>query len=439
MHVVRWDFDMLDLGIFQPFAIALGLGLLVGLQREWQGADVAGIRTFPLITLMGTLAGTLDGSQVSWISASALFGLAILLVMANWARIQKGEGGAGLTTEAAALLMFLVGVSLAVGITGPAIVIAGVTAVLLQWKRRLHGLVERIGENDLKSLIHLVLIALVILPLLPDTTFGPYDVLNPYKIWLMVVLIVGISMAAYVAEKILGAQSGAVVGGIFGGMISSTATTVSYARHAKKDADLAPLAALVIVIATAVVNIRILIEVAIISPTLLRLAAPPLLLLMLLMAIEAAILFFLVRKNVHETSSHSSPAHLKAAIVFGILYAVILFVVAWAKDQFGEQALYAVAAISGLTDMDAITLSTAKLFNDGRVEGAVVWRVILVATVSNLVFKAAAVWFLGTKKLFVYVALAFGMMIVGCGLLFWLWPDLPIDIPESFVPSPPEK
>jgi uncharacterized membrane protein (DUF4010 family) len=414
----------MSLEVYHTLATSLGLGLLVGLQRQWRASEIAGIRTFPLITLLGALAIELDGGEPGWTVAAALLGLTGLLVAANLARFQAQRGDPGMTTEAAVLLMFTVGAAVGAGLHGPAIVTTGATAVLLHWKQPLHDLVQRIGERDLRGLIQLVLVAMVILPVLPDHTYGPYDVLNPYRIWLLVVLIVGISLAAYVAYRLLGAKRGAILGGLLGGFISSTATTVSYARQSRSHPRGSAIAALVIVLASTIVYLRVLIEIAVVSPDLLKLTLLPLGGMLALMLLESVVLMFSLRRHKAEPPDHENPAQLKAAVAFGALYAAVLFIVAAANHHFGDQALYVVATISGLTDVDAITLSTAKLFEDGRVEGAVAWRVVLIATLSNLVFKAGAVAVLGSHRLLIYVVVLFAVALVGGAALLLYLPEI---------------
>ncbi|NND97901.1 MAG: MgtC/SapB family protein [Pirellulaceae bacterium] len=420
---------------YQAIAISLGLGLIVGLQREWKESDIAGIRTFPLITLLGTVLGQVSAGDINLLIAAGLISVAVLLVSVNIVKAKASEFDFGLTTEIAALVMYGVGVTLAMKMTGPAVVVTGIVAVLLHLKQRLHNIVDRMAEKDIRSVIHLVLIALVILPVLPDQTYGPYDVLNPYKIWRMVVLIVGISMSAYVIYKLVGARAGAVLGGILGGLISSTATTVSYARQTKENADAGAMAALVIVIASTIVNLRVLIEVGVVAPRLLNVALLPIALLMVLMTIECLVLFFPLRNRVTKPPDHDNPAQLKPAIIFGALYAVVLFIVAAAKEHFGDQALYVVAIISGLTDVDAITLSTARLFQQDRLEAGTAWRVILIATLSNLVFKAGAVAVLGSRKLLFYVAILFGIAIAGGVGLLLFWPDVEVSALQDLIGS----
>lgn len=403
--------------------------MLVGLQRQWKESEIAGIRTFPLITLLGTVAVLVDGGSAGWSTAAGLPALAALLIVANLAKLKDGQSDPGLTTEAAALLMYVVGAALAADFRAPAIAVAGVAAVLLHWKKRMHEFVRGFGEKDVRAVMHLVLIALVILPALPNETYGPYDVLNPYKIWLMVVLIVGISLAAYVAYKLLGPRVGAILGGVLGGLISSTATTVSYARQSKASADVSAIAAVVIMIASAIANIRVLAEIAVVAPGLLPFVVAPLVILTVVMLLLAGIMFLWKGKTPTSTPSHDNPTQLKAAIVFGAMYALVLFFVAAAKDLFGEQALYVVAVISGLTDLDAITLSTAKLFNDERVAAGAAWRIVLVAAMSNLVFKAAAVALLGSNRLKLLIAVLFGMSLAVGAAILLLWPDLQVSLP----------
>lgn len=412
----------MDLTQIIHLAIALGLGLLVGLQREWSDSDTAGIRTFAFVSLLGAMLVNLPAEMATWAVATGLLSITALLVLINVSHIQRGETEFGLTTEVAALVMYCVGAAAGCGQTVPAVVVGGVTALFLYWKQPLHRFVDQIGESDFKAIAHLVLIGLVILPILPDETFGPYEVLNPYKIWLMVVLIVGISLCAYAAQRIWGTRDGSVMAGILGGLVSSTATTISYARQTRKNSQLAAVAAMVIMLASTVVNIRALIEIGVVAPELLKQAAAPLLALTGVMVVLCLPIYFLSRRTDISPPEMDNPAQLKAAVVFGLLYALILFVVAAVKDRFGEQALYAVAVISGLTDVDAITLSTAKLYGDSRIEASFAWRIVLLAVLSNLVFKGVAAAVLGSRKLGVYVALLFLLTLVAGGSIFWFWP-----------------
>ena len=252
--------------VAEKLAIALGLGLLVGLQRERVQSPLAGIRTFALITVLGTVCALLGQPFGGWIVGLGAIALAAMLVVGNLAKGKAGEVEPGVTTETAALLMYGVGAYLVVGHAAVAIAIGGGVALLLHWKAPMHAFVARIGEDDVKAIMRFVLIALVIYPVLPDQTFGPYDVLNPQQIWLMVVLFVGIGLSGYVAYKLFGQRSGAALAGLLGGLISSTATTVSCARRTREDRKAIPVATLTIVVASAAVFPRVLAEMAVVAP-----------------------------------------------------------------------------------------------------------------------------------------------------------------------------
>ena len=409
--------------IIRQLAIAIGLGLLVGLQREWATTRIAGIRTFPLITVFGLLSGVLAGSLGGWVVAAALLALAITIMVGNVGRYMQGHPDGGITTEVAGLVMFTVGALLAFGHTEVAIVVTGAVATLLYWKRPMHAFVDRIGEPDFRALIQLVVIALVILPVLPDQAYGPYGVLNPFRIWRMVVLIVGISMAAYVAYKLLGPKAGTLAAGALGGLISSTAATISFARLGRSSPAASSAAAIAVMIASTVVFGRVLFEVAVFAPGGLSTMGPPLVAMMVAMIGIGAGMWVANRRSPDVALEEDEPpSSIRSAIIFALLYAVVLFGIAFANEHFGQQGLFGVAAISGLTDMDAITLSTAELVGSGDVAASTGWRLILTGGMANLVFKAGVVGVLGTRRMFGLVALAFGLSIAAGVALLWLWP-----------------
>jgi uncharacterized membrane protein (DUF4010 family) len=409
---------------FLVMAIALGLGLLVGLQREHANSKVAGIRTFPLITLLGALTGLLAPAFGGWVVAGGFAGVTALIVIANLLQSQSEDKASGQTTEAAILLMYAVGAYLAVGDKTLAVAVGGLVAVLLQSKGALHGLVKKIGYEDIKVVMQFVLLSLVILPVLPDQTYGPYQVLNPRDIWLMVVLIVGISMSGYFAFKFFGQHAGTLLGGILGGLISSTATTVAYARRTRDNAGASTLAAFVIVTASAVALVRVLVEIAVVAPQQVRQLTPPLVAVLLVMLLLLAGLFFWVRKKQqpNELPDQGNPAQLKSALVFAGLYGLVLLASAAAKDHLGDKGLFLVAFVSGLTDVDAITLSTAKMVAARHLAPYTGWQLILLAVLSNLAFKGGLVAFLGDRSLLRRIAVLFGLTLVAGLLVFWLWP-----------------
>jgi len=415
--------------------IALALGLLVGLQRQRADSRVAGVRTFPLITLCGAVAALAAPALGAWLVASGALALAAMLVVSNVAKMRAApdERDAGITTEVAALLMYAVGAYLVSGHAAAAVAVGGACTLLLHYKQPLHHLIERMGERDVTAVMQFALITFVILPILPDRAYGPYAVLNPHKIWWMVVLIVSISLGGYVAYKLLGARAGALLGGVLGGLISSTATTVSYARRTRDGARdeqggpaaaaSAGLAALVIVVASAVSFARVVVEVAVVAPQQFREIGFPLGAMLAWMAVLSAVAYALGRNGgAGKLPDAGNPAELKPALIFGALYALVILAVALVSDRFGDRGLYPVAVVSGLTDMDAITLSTANLARAGRLDVNTTWRLILLAAMSNTVFKGIAAIVLGSGALRNRIIMLFGLALAGGAAILLFWP-----------------
>lgn len=405
---------------FQALLIALALGMLVGLQRQWSQNQMAGIRTFALVTVMGALTAQVGGSEPAWLVAAGLLGLVALLIMGN---VLAGDSaGPGQTTEVAMVVMYLVGVTVVVGHTAVAVVVGATVAVLLQMKEPFKAVVARIGEEDLTAIIQFAVISLIILPVLPDRTFGPYDVLNPRTIWLMVVLIVGINLAGYAGFRVLGQKRGTVLAGILGGLVSSTATTASYAQTPAEDPVRTRAAAAVVILATAVVFVRVLIEIGAVSLTLLATAAAPIGILLVLAVLLGLISVKGTGNQEGSAVEKSNPSKLGPALFFALMYGGVLLAVAAAEDFLGGAGLYGVAALSGLTDMDAITLSTSELVASGRVEPGTGWRAIVLAGISNLVFKGGIVVSAGNRSLSRRVAGSFAVLAAVSLLLILFWP-----------------
>jgi uncharacterized membrane protein (DUF4010 family) len=409
--------------LYLLLGLSLGLGLLVGLQREYASSKTAGIRTFPLITLTGTVCGLLAKVLDGWILVAGFLGVIALLVIGSIQQIKNKVEVGGITTEAAVLLMYSLGAYLVFGEPIVAVVLTGVITVLLHFKTSLHGLVGKIGEQDLRAVMQFILISMVILPVLPNTTYDQYKVLNPRDIWLMVVLIVAISLCGYFAYKLLGDKVGALLGGVLGGLISSTATTVSYSKMAARNMTAGKLAALVIITASTISLVRVLIEIRIVAPSSFMNLIFPLATELAVMIVLTGIFSFKQEKGAFIMQEQKNPAELKSAVMFGLLYAVISFLSAVAKDKFGNEGLYVVSVLSGLTDMDAITLSTAKMAEHKNIDASLGWRLILIAFLSNLVFKGGAAIVIGGKEPGKTIAFLFGIgIITGLAILF-IWPS----------------
>ena len=368
--------------IYQQLGISLLLGLLVGLQRERIANGIVGMRTFPLITVFGTLTASLafGGNGVlaplgGWIVAAGIFGVIAVLVLSHLIRVQQHDQHLGLTTEMAMLVMYAVGAYLVAGPMMVAVAVGGTVAVLLQFKPELHGIAEKLGEDDLRAVMQFVLISCIILPVLPNEQFGlshlfpqfpaALDVFNPYFTWLMVVLIVGMSLGGYILYKFLGQNAGIFLGGVLGGIISSTAATVSYSRQARLDpekgAGAHSAAAVVIMIASTISCLRVAVSIAVVSPDFFLKAILPVAIMAFLTFVPGLAIWYLGRHQPGVMPDQKNPTQLKSAVIFGAMYAVVLFALAVAKLYSGGQGLLAVAGLSGLTEMDAITLSTAKM------------------------------------------------------------------------------
>jgi uncharacterized membrane protein (DUF4010 family) len=404
---------------FQRLGLAAALGLLVGLQREHAGTNLAGIRSFPLIAIFGGLCALLGTLHGGWLIGAGLVAVVAVLVVGNLRQHDGPRDGAGITTEIAALLMYTVGAYLMHGEMTVAVVVTGALAVLLHLKKEMHALVKRIEAKDIKAVMQFVLISLVILPLLPDQTYGPFDVLNPRNIWWMVVLIVGVQLAGYILYRTLGQGTGTLLGGVLGGLVSSTATTVAYARQAHGAPTAAPLAAAVIMIASTVALLRVMIVASLAAPAVIPAIAVPLGGLLAVMLLLSLIQLAIVGRAPVQLPEAENPAELKPALFFAGIYALVTLAIAAAQGWLGSSGLYLVALVSGLTDMDAVTLSTARLLTQDRLAVDVAWRVILIAALANLVFKGGAALVLGGPTLGRRVVLSFGIaLVVGLAILF---------------------
>lgn len=393
--------------LFENLGIALLLGLLVGLQRQRKTQIIAGLRTFPLITVLGVVAAAVDAAHDAngWIVAAGFLAVAAATVATNMLPVRGESPDYGLTTVMAVLLMYAVGSYLPGGHQMVAIAVGGGVAVLLEFKPELHGAAGKLGDQDLRAIMKFVLITCIVLPILPNQTYDlppPLHVLNPFEIWMMVVLIVGISLGGYLADRFLGRSAGILLTGLLGGAISSTASTATFARRTRTAPESVRVALVVILIASAVGYARVLLEIGIVAPALFLQLGPPIAVPLLACLLVALLVWWRVRDGRDEMPEQKNPTELKSALVFGAIYAAVLMALAAAKMWLGGQGLYAVAILSGLTDMDAITLTTARMASaeeNSGISGDIAWRLILVASMANLVFKAAIAAGLGGRGL----------------------------------------
>lgn len=416
---------------FQALGLSLGLGLLVGLQREYVDTPVAGVRTFPLITLLGTLTGMLAMSLGPWVVVAGIIGVVAANVVGNVFQMRSDDASPGITTEIAILLMFAVGVFIAHGPWIIAVALSGVVAVLLHAKGVLHRWTDKLADKDVRAIMQFVLISFVIFPVLPNEFYGPEGlrVLNPRQVWMMVVLVVGISLGGFIAYKFLGKRASTILGGLFGGMISSTATTVSYAKHIPKEArsnGAINAATLAIIVASTMMYARVLVEIAIVDREFFKVAAAPIGAMLGLMAVLSLCLWLVVRRTEDDLPERENPSELRSAIFFGLLYAIVLIATAWGTQQFGDAGVFTVAGVSGLTNMHAVTLSTARLVksHEGAIGADTAWRAIMLASLTGLVFKCGIAYVLGGRRLFAIVTAFFGVVIAMGAAILIFWPAI---------------
>lgn len=400
----------------QAFAVSLGIGLLIGLERERKPDTKAGLRTFALTALFGCLAAMLAEITVSgWMIPAGLLMIAAMMIVAQ-VRDPLDDGDPGTTSVVALMLCYGLGALVWFDQATLAVMLAITVTVLLYFKSQLQGVSRSLTHKDLISILQFGVLSLVVLPILPNQDYGPYNALNPHQIWWMVVLISGLSLAGYAALRIVGNRHGAPLLGFFGGLVSSTATTMVFARNARDDAKLTATATLVILIANLVVTVRLGIVAVVLAPSLFVPLASVLGIGLLLGLIVAIFRWrTLTAAGDLPMPEVKNPTEIRTALSFGLLYGVVLLLAAWLQDIAGSQGLYLVALASGLTDVDAITLSTLRLFNQQTLTDAPAVTAIALATLSNLAFKSGLVIAIGGKTLARQVMP--GLVAIGVGFI----------------------
>jgi uncharacterized membrane protein (DUF4010 family) len=384
----------------EAFSTALGIGLLIGMERERRPDSAAGLRTFALVAMLGCLFALLgEKSGGPWMLAVGLVVISGAMVAANFSTEQE-ELYRGFTSEAAIIVTYGLGAAVWYGYATLAVMLAIATTVLLYFKAELRHISERMTPKDINSILQFAVLSLVILPILPSQDYGPYGALNPRQVWWMVVLISGLALAGYLALRIIGARHGAALLGIFGGLASSTATTMMFSRHARDHSDLVRMAAIVILIANVMVMIRLGLVAGVVAPSLMMPIA-----IVFACGIVPGVAMALYGWRILSTAGDlpmpevKNPTELKTAISFGLLYAVVLLASAWLQDVAGSQGLYIVALASGLTDADASVLSTLRLFNLEKISSDEAVVAVTLALIANLIFKIGLVLSIGGKHL----------------------------------------
>lgn len=419
--------DGIDL--FARLGLALAIGILFGLERGWQGrekpegARIAGLRTFALTGLLGGIAAWLASATSPIVLAMALVALGILLAVSYRARLEHAED-IGLTTGIALLLTFVLGAASVLGDMAPAAAAAVVAALLLTMKARLHRWAARIDRLELDAVFKLAVISVVILPLLPDEGFGPGDALNPYQLWWSVVVVAGLSFLGYLGIRLAGAGLGIPMTGLFGGLASSTSTSLVLARLAQGRPELTHVAAAGIVIAGSITFLRILLLAAVFQPSLIAPLALPMGVMAATGLAGAALIHRLADDDATAADGAdgiANPLELTAALLFGAVLAVVMLGVHFLREWLGTTGIYAAAALSGLTDVDALTISIARLVGEDLAVANGMLAIFIAVSVNTLV-KGLISLIAGNRGLGQRVCSVYAAIIAAGGAALWFGP-----------------
>lgn len=403
---------------------ALAAGLVVGLERGWTGREqpeggrVAGLRTF---TLIGLLGGVLNlATDSAWPLAIGLAGVALLFAV-SFGAASAAQRSLSITSAVAALVTFGLGALAAAGQVLLAVGTAAVVALLLGLKDELHSGIRRITEEELQAVLQLGVLSVAVLPLLPDQGFGPYQALNPFKLWLAVILIAGLSLAGHVAARWRGAQQGLLWSGLLGGLASSTAATLALARTARAEPALAVPAAAGIVAASGVMFLRMAVVASLLQPALAFALGGPLVALAGVSFVAAALLW---RRRAPDHAAAEMPEgpvfELRAALGFALLLGVVAVLARGAQEALGDAGLYAVGFVAGLADVDAPLISSLNMAARGEVGHAVAIQTIVLAVAANMLVKAGMAWTIGGAAVGRKVAAAFAAVLAAAAVAAFL-------------------
>jgi len=395
-----------DLTVVWNFATALLIGAMLGIERERHKREhdeqtIGGLRTFILFALVGALGGWLTLVLDSpWILAAALLATLAPVLAGYVISARTQPDSLGLTTELAAVAACLLGAMTTLGYRELAVGLGVAVAAVLAYKQPLHGIVNRLDRDDVYAGLRLLIATFIVLPLLPTQPVDPWGALNPRSLWVLVLLISSLSLVGYVATRLLGAHRGIPLTGLTGGLVSSTAVTLAFARQSRDAAyaRAAPAIASGILLAWTVMFLRVVVEVLVVNRTLLpRLVVP-----FGVMAVVSAACALYLRHRAGKSEQVESvplrnPFSLAAAAKFAAFFALVLLVVKLVQNYAADEGVYVVAALAGTTDVDAITLSMAQFARSGAVTIAV--HAITIATLTNTVVKAVMVAALGSREL----------------------------------------
>jgi uncharacterized membrane protein (DUF4010 family) len=422
------SFDQIDIDLIQKFAIALLLGALVGVEREKKKSrdgdqGIGGFRTFILLAEVGAVSAWI--SQVTsngWIFAITVLGVSAAVVAGYLTKARMRSYEVGMTTEIAAILVCLLGGATIFGYPEMAVVLAVATSATLAYKEPLHGMVSRFEKDDIYAGVKLLIATFIILPLLPNETIDPWEVINPARIWWLVILISSLSLVGYVLTRWLGTGKGSALTGLTGGLVSSTAVSLTFARRSHEEPrklQSADALACGILLAWSMMFVRIGIEVTVVHAELLRLLLAPLLVLLAATLTLAGWFFWCSGRQAGENTETEhqvtlrNPFSLYSASKFALFFVAVQFLVRIAQEYTPNEGMYLVAGLAGLTDVDAITLSMADFARRGGAAGTAT-TAIAIAAFSNTIVKCTLLLVLGSRALAGRIAGATAILLI-CG------------------------
>jgi len=407
----------MDAALWHRLAVALGIGLIVGLERGWKTRDqhggqrLAGLRTFALAGFLGGVLAALSLPD-RFVVLAAGFLVVGALVVGGYLVTVREQRDFGMTTELAMLATFGLGAVAVLGAPFEAGAAGIVMTLLLGFKTEVHAAIERLERQELLATLQLIAMAAVLVPLLPNRQMGPWQALNPRVIGMLVLLVAGLSYVGYFAVRMLGARTGLLLTALFGGLSSSTAVTIAYARRARVAHAPTGLLGAGIGLAAAVMVLRLSIVVGTVDrgllgalwPTFAVLGATPL----------AAFTITLLRRRADAPGevSLTNPLQLSTALTFGLLLVGLLIVSAALRDKLGDAGTYTVAAIAGLVDVDAVTITLAQASASSRLDAATAARAIAVAALVNTAVKGGLAAFLGGVPMLRSAALVLGVALL---------------------------
>lgn len=407
---------------FTGLLVAAGVGLIIGLEREFNThndvAHIGGIRTFTLVSLLGYSVGVLSDKISPEIAIAAGAGFFLLVVVAYFVQTQKGKFG--LTTELALAMTFLLGIFISAGYIRESLAIVVLITVVLSLKDQLHGFVSRITEEELFAFIKFFVFALLVLPLLPGEPFGPEGILNARDIGWIVLLVLAINFSGYLLLKFSSRDKGILLTAIIGGLFSSTMIAWVFSSRSREKPELAGAYGAGIVLASSVMFVRVFLVTAIFAyPVALSLFLP--LLLMLAASLLPTYQVFRSTKEAapRQDLSADNPLDIKNALFFAVLYIAISLLMYGSRHWLGDTFAYLSGAMAGIADIDAITISTAKWASAEGTRTPVAANIILLAVLSNSLFKLTVSILRGTAEIRKPVLTGFGLVLLA-GILFLL-------------------